>query len=69
MALRGKEPSPMGKAMNAPKLIALMSAAKTGTPRLENPSAKTWRATVFPVPVTPAINPCRNGLDNIFFQL
>ena len=36
-----------------------MSAAKTGTPALENPSASTWSVTVLPVPVAPATRPWR----------
>ena len=36
-----------------------MSAAKTGTPWLENPSARICKVTVLPVPVAPVIRPCR----------
>ena len=32
-----------------------MSAAKTGTPASEKPSASTWSVTVLPVPVAPVI--------------
>ena len=36
-----------------------MSAQKTGTPAREKPSASTWSVMVLPVPVAPAIRPCR----------
>ena len=36
-----------------------MSAAKTGTPAFEKPSASTCRVTVLPVPVAPVTRPCR----------
>ena len=36
-----------------------MSAANTGTPMAESCSARTWRVTVLPVPVAPAMRPCR----------
>ena len=36
-----------------------MSAAKTGTPMADSCSARTWRVTVLPVPVAPAIRPWR----------
>ena len=35
-----------------------MSAMKQGTPKSLNDSANTWRETVFPVPVAPAMRPC-----------
>ncbi len=35
-----------------------MSAMKHGTPAWLKVSASTWRDTVFPVPVAPAIRPC-----------
>ena len=36
-----------------------MSAAKTGTPAREKPSASTCSVTVLPVPVAPVTSPCR----------
>ena len=36
-----------------------MSAAKTGTPALEKPSASTCSDTVLPVPVAPVMRPWR----------
>src|SRR5262245_60704129 len=42
-----------------PERSPLMSAAKTGTPALEKPSARTCRVTVLPVPVAPVTRPCR----------
>jgi len=36
-----------------------MSAANTGTPASESCSAMPWSPLVLPVPVAPAINPCR----------
>ena len=36
-----------------------MSAAKTGTPAFEKPSASTCRVTVLPVPVAPVTRPWR----------
>ena len=36
-----------------------MSAAKTGTPAAEKPSANTCSVTVLPVPVAPVTRPCR----------
>src|SRR5918994_1308602 len=53
---RGSLPLP-GAAM--PDRSPLISAAKTGTPALENPSASTWSETVLPVPVAPVIRPWR----------
>ncbi len=37
----------------------LASAKNTGTPRREKLSARTLSVTVLPVPVAPAIKPCR----------
>ncbi|MCY1542959.1 hypothetical protein D9M68_787400 [compost metagenome] len=37
----------------------LTSAMKTGTPMLENCSARVCKLTVLPVPVAPVIRPCR----------
>ena len=42
-----------------PDKSPLTSAKKTGTPRLDKPSASTFTDTVLPVPVAPAINPWR----------
>ena len=39
------------------------SAMNTGTPSCEKPSASTCRVTVLPVPVAPAISPCRFAMD------
>src|SRR5262245_15850129 len=36
-----------------------MSAAKTGTPAREKPSARICNVTVLPVPVAPVTRPCR----------
>ena len=36
-----------------------MSAANTGTPAREKPSASTCKVTVLPVPVAPVTRPCR----------
>ena len=36
-----------------------MSAMKQGTPAWQKVSAMTCRVTVFPVPVAPAMSPCR----------
>src|SRR4029078_1845994 len=46
-----------GSAM--PDRSPLISAANTGTPAREKPSARTWSVTVFPVPVAPVTRPCR----------
>jgi hypothetical protein len=35
------------------------SARKTGTPARASPSARSWSVRVLPVPVEPAIRPCR----------
>ncbi|MNT91428.1 hypothetical protein D3C72_2325240 [compost metagenome] len=35
------------------------SAMNTGTPMLENCSARVCRVTVLPVPVAPVMRPCR----------
>ncbi len=48
--------SPMAE---MPDRSPLMSAAKTGTPAAEKPSAITCRETVLPVPVAPVTRPCR----------
>src|SRR5262245_59809833 len=42
-----------------PDRSPLMSAANTGTPAREKPSASTCNVTVFPVPVAPVTSPCR----------
>ena len=42
-----------------PDKSPLMSAAKTGTPAREKPSARTCNVTVLPVPVAPVIRPWR----------
>ena len=42
-----------------PERSPLTSAMKTGTPMRLKFSARTWRDTVFPVPVAPAIMPWR----------
>ena len=42
-----------------PERSPLMSAAKTGTPAREKPSASTCRVTVLPVPVAPVTSPWR----------
>ena len=36
-----------------------MSATKTGTPARDSWPASSWRVLVLPVPVAPAISPCR----------
>ena len=45
-------------ALTIPAKSPLTSAIITGTPISEKDSAKTFRLTVFPVPVAPAISPC-----------
>ena len=42
-----------------PDKSPLMSAANTGTPAAEKPSASTCSVTVLPVPVAPVMSPCR----------
>ena len=42
-----------------PDRSPLMSAANTGTPAREKPSASTCNVTVLPVPVAPVTRPCR----------
>ena len=42
-----------------PERSPFMSARKTGTPASESCSAMSWRVLVLPVPVAPAISPCR----------
>ena len=42
-----------------PERSPLMSAANTGTPAREKPSASTCSVTVLPVPVAPVTRPCR----------
>ena len=42
-----------------PERSPLTSAMNEGTPSLLNPSAKRCKVTVLPVPVAPAISPCR----------
>ena len=46
-----------------PDRSLLISLRKTGTPISLNPSASTFRVTVFPVPVAPAISPCRFAIS------
>ena len=41
-----------------------MSAMSTGTPAMESWPARSWRVLVFPVPVAPAIRPCRLSMDS-----
>ncbi len=41
------------------------SARKTGTPIREKLSASTFRVTVLPVPVAPAIRPCRLAIGKV----
>jgi hypothetical protein len=43
----------------SPDRSPLMSAAKTGTPAAEICSVSSCSVFVLPVPVAPAINPCR----------
>ncbi len=43
----------------SPERSPFTSAMKTGTPMREKLSASTWRVTVLPVPVAPAIRPWR----------
>ena len=56
-----------------PERSPFTSAMKTGTPILLKFSAKTRRDTVFPVPVAPAIRPCRlailGSMEMSFFPL
>ncbi len=42
-----------------PDTSPLTSAVNTATPAAESCSAMTWSVRVFPVPVAPAISPCR----------
>ena len=49
--------SPPGRGI--PDRSPFTSAMKTGTPIALNPSARTLSVTVLPVPVAPAIRPCR----------
>src|SRR5262245_60840227 len=42
-----------------PDRSPLISAANTGTPAREKPSARTWSVTVLPVPVAPVTRPWR----------
>jgi hypothetical protein len=42
-----------------PAMSPLTSAMNTGTPAADKPSATTCRVTVLPVPVAPAMRPCR----------
>ena len=48
---------------DTPVKSPLMSAIKTGTPRLEKPSAMVCNVTVLPVPVAPVIKPWRLALS------
>ena len=42
-----------------PERSPFMSAMKQGTPAWQKVSASTWRVTVLPVPVAPAMRPWR----------
>ena len=42
----------------SPETSPFISAKNTGTPKSEKDSAKTFKVTVLPVPVAPAITPC-----------
>ena len=44
--------------LHIPDKSPLISEKNTGTPASENDSAITFRVTVLPVPVAPAIRPC-----------
>src|SRR5204862_231400 len=46
-------------AMARPDRSPFTSATKQGTPALDRPSMMPWIVTVLPVPVAPAISPCR----------
>lgn len=45
--------------LHMPARSPFTSARKTGTPQSLKDSASTFKVTVFPVPVAPAIIPCR----------
>ena len=49
-----------------PDRSPFMSAMKHGTPAWQKVSAMTWRVTVLPVPVAPAIRPCRFAIFFFF---
>ena len=49
--------------MTMPLRSLLISLRNTGTPRSEKPSASTFRDTVLPVPVAPAIRPWRFAME------
>src|SRR5262245_20199110 len=48
-----------------PARSLLMSATNTGTPARLKPSAITRKVDVLPVPVAPAISPCRFATERI----
>ena len=48
----------------SPVRSPLMSATKTGTPAFESWPARSWSVLVLPVPVAPAIRPCRLSIDS-----
>ena len=56
-------PSLRTPGLTMPLRSLLMSLRKTGTPMSEKLSASTFRDTVFPVPVAPAIRPCRLAME------
>ena len=65
---RSRSPCSLARLTNAsfasptaamPDRSPLMSAANTGTPAREKPSASTCSVTVLPVPVAPVTRPCR----------
>jgi hypothetical protein len=41
-----------------------MSLMKTGTPAFDSWPARSWSVFVLPVPVAPAMSPCRFIIDN-----
>ena len=53
-------PSP---GLQMPARSPFTSAMNTGTPSWEKPSASTCRVTVLPVPVAPAMRPCRLAME------
>src|SRR5688572_12071398 len=48
-----------------PDKSPLTSAANTGTPAREKPSASTCSVTVLPVPVAPVTSPCRLASESV----
>ena len=51
--------SPGSAGFTRPERSPLMSAVNTGTPWADSCSARSWRVTVLPVPVAPAMRPWR----------